>query len=212
MRAKVMVKQPVKPETSSVNSEVRSKAREMFEKLPDKEKRRAIDDGFRAEMQRLLVALVNLHDEGQEQFWASKKNLWTQWFGRESKVDLLELRDQIRRLWDRQTYIADKDRILMKWLQPRGETPAIIARFQKGAIQPNPFNLRALLAFAIVERAAKLAHCHNPGCPVPYFVAKRKDQKYCERGDCTAYAQRQYALDWWKREHSSGKKKRGTKS
>jgi|SRR5215469_8981493 len=41
--------------------------------------------------------------------------------------------------------------------------------------------------------------CGNPDCPVPYFLAKRKDQKFCERGGCTAYAQRKYALGWWKR-------------
>jgi hypothetical protein len=47
--------------------------------------------------------------------------------------------------------------------------------------------------------------CANPDCPAPYFLAKRKTQKYCERGDCTAYAQRQYALGWWKRD---GKQRR----
>jgi len=212
MRAKVMVKQRVESETSSVKSEGRSKAREMFEKLPEREKRRANEEGFRAEMQRLLVALANLHDDGQERFWASQKSLWTKWFGRESKEDLFELRDQVRRVWDRLTKLTDKNRILMKWLLPHGERPAILARFERAAILPNPFNLRAVLAFAIVERAAKLAHCYNPDCPVPYFVAKRKDQKYCERGDCTAYAQRQYALDWWKREHSSEIRKRRSKS
>jgi hypothetical protein len=41
--------------------------------------------------------------------------------------------------------------------------------------------------------------CGNPECPMPYFIASRKDQKYCERGACTTYAQRKYALGWWER-------------
>lgn len=183
----------------------------MFERLGEKEKGHALDYGFRAAMQGLLFELANLHDDGDERFWASRKSLWTQLFGRESKQRLIELRDQLRRIWNQRVDVAEKNQILMKWLEPIGDTPAIIARFEIGAMLPNPVNLRAMLAVAVIERVTKLAYCHNPDCPAPHFVARRKNQKYCERGDCTAFAQRQYALDWWKREHSSKKNKRRRK-
>jgi hypothetical protein len=207
-----MVKQKHTPETSSADSGSRSKAREAFESLSEREKGSATDFGFRSLMQSLLVELANLHDDGHERLWASRKRLWADLFKRESRDELIELRDEVRQLWDSKTDISDKNQILVKWLQPKDDKVAIIARFEIGAIQPNPFNLRAMLAVAVLERVTRLAHCHNPSCPVPYFISKRKNQKYCERGDCTAFAQRQYALDWWQREHSSEKKKGRTKS
>lgn len=53
--------------------------------------------------------------------------------------------------------------------------------------------------FLLDEAAGKVGVCGNPECVSPYFLRKRKDQKYCEREQCSAYAQRQYALGWWDR-------------
>jgi len=64
------------------------------------------------------------------------------------------------------------------------------------------------VAQAVLESAGRFARCQHPKCSLPLFVARRKGQKYCERGDCTAYAQSQYALKWWERE---GKKRRAKK-
>jgi hypothetical protein len=55
------------------------------------------------------------------------------------------------------------------------------------------------LLFLMDHSAGKTGVCGNPECPAPYFLRKRKDQKYCERGKCSAYAQRRYALGWWER-------------
>jgi len=43
----------------------------------------------------------------------------------------------------------------------------------------------------------KTAVCANPECPAPLFLKSRKTQKICEQGDCVAWAQRRYALNWW---------------
>jgi hypothetical protein len=53
--------------------------------------------------------------------------------------------------------------------------------------------------FLIDHATGKTGVCGNPQCPAAYFLRKRKDQKYCERGPCSAYAQRKYALGWWER-------------
>lgn len=58
------------------------------------------------------------------------------------------------------------------------------------------------IAFLLDYERGRVKVCGNPNCPVPYFLAKRRDQRICERGDCTAWAQRQWALNWWNMEGS----------
>jgi len=59
------------------------------------------------------------------------------------------------------------------------------------------------------DRAAgKTAICANPNCLSPFFLKKRRTQKFCDAGDCVAYAQRQYARKWWDAE---GKQQRVAK-
>jgi hypothetical protein len=69
------------------------------------------------------------------------------------------------------------------------------------------------LLFLMDHAAGKTGVCGNPECPAPYFLRKRKDQKYCERGKCSAYAQRRYALGWWERKgyELRAKKSKGSK-
>jgi hypothetical protein len=80
-----------------------------------------------------------------------------------------------------------------------------------GSVELRPKDLWASICFLFLWdlRADKLGYCENPGCPAPYFRKKRKTQKFCEAGPCVAYAQRQYALDWWNR---VGKKRREKKA
>lgn len=51
--------------------------------------------------------------------------------------------------------------------------------------------------------AKKTGFCRNPDCSSPYYLKKRRDQKYCS-SDCSEYAQGQYALKWW-RKHRKGR-------
>jgi hypothetical protein len=53
--------------------------------------------------------------------------------------------------------------------------------------------------FLLDEAAGKVGACGNPECASPYFLRKRKDQKYCGCEQCSAYAQQRYALGWWDR-------------
>lgn len=55
--------------------------------------------------------------------------------------------------------------------------------------------------------AGKTATCANPDCPNPYFIRRRKTQKYCEAGPCVAQAQREQKREWWKRNRGKGVKK-----
>ena len=62
--------------------------------------------------------------------------------------------------------------------------------------------------FSLDEAHGSLQKCHNPDCPAPFFIARRRTQKFCELGPCTAYAQRQYSNKWWR---DKGTKKRAKK-
>jgi len=42
----------------------------------------------------------------------------------------------------------------------------------------------------------KTAICENPECPAPYFLRKRKTQKFCEAGPCKNYGARQRRKKW----------------
>ena len=48
--------------------------------------------------------------------------------------------------------------------------------------------------------AGKIGFCGNPDCPAPYYMKSRSHQQFClaRKGACRAYAQRQYALKWWR--------------
>jgi hypothetical protein len=87
--------------------------------------------------------------------------------------------------------------------------PSIKARSVELTID-NLWSLICVL-FLMDHAAGKTGVCGNPECPAPYFLRKRKDQKYCERGKCSAYAQRKYALGWWERKGYDLRAKRSRK-
>jgi hypothetical protein len=43
----------------------------------------------------------------------------------------------------------------------------------------------------------KIGVCLNPDCLAPYFVRRRKTQKFCDSKACAAFAARKYAKRWW---------------
>jgi len=53
--------------------------------------------------------------------------------------------------------------------------------------------LTMLHAERIVDR---MRYCPNPHCAAPYFIAKRRSQKYCSDA-CSLPAQREYKKAWW---------------
>jgi hypothetical protein len=50
-----------------------------------------------------------------------------------------------------------------------------------------------------LQRIAKrMRHCQNPDCPAPYFLARKKGQKYC-CSKCSAPMQRAQKREWWRK-------------
>ncbi len=60
-------------------------------------------------------------------------------------------------------------------------------------------------------RAGNIGVCACPDCVTPYFLKRRRTQKFCESGPCVAWAASQYTLKWWRekgRKRSKGKRGR----
>jgi hypothetical protein len=85
-------------------------------------------------------------------------------------------------------------------------TPGFAFR-RKGSVGVYTEDLWTFICFlAVLDYArGRTGFCENPDCVAPYYLKKRRTQKICESGPCTAWAQRQYALNWWNKE---GKKRR----
>jgi hypothetical protein len=151
-----------------------------------------------AKLMELLCELANLHDDGAERF----RRLWSI-FPREPDANLLALRNDLRRMWNRNEPEAAKNAILERWITWRpGGFDALAynpweVKVGHGLLLPRPNNLRITLVMAVLgfgQKPPRLAKCNNPECVVPYFIGTRRDSKYCERGECVRYAQREYSM------------------
>ena len=159
------------------------------------------------------------------QFSAGIWDQKTRW--RNNDEELLQYRDELRLLWagpvekhgDFQARVIvptkrtvkivkgeqhnpivrpREEAILDAWLR-RMPTNQLVFKWQprfKG-IRPNPRNLGVVLAFACVEHADYLRYCRNPECDMPFFIADKKDQKYCS-DSCAAYGRKEAKRRWWK--------------
>jgi hypothetical protein len=81
-------------------------------------------------------------------------------------------------------------------------------QLESGTVDLVPGDLWTLICFLFQRDYYKLGYCENPDCPAPYFVKKRKTQKFCEAGPCVAFKQRKYALGWWNTEGKQRRQKR----
>jgi hypothetical protein len=158
----------------------------------------------------LLREFANLHDSGLVRF----RKRWSKSFREVPPEEIMKTRDELRRVWDQGTSATDKQAVLERWsewkprsfqgLRYRPWVPLLAA----GRVIAETHSLHGQLSQAVMEKFEHLARCQNPNCPAPYFLARRRDQRYCEQGECTKYGQREFALDWWNRK---GKKRRQQK-
>lgn len=172
-----------------------------------------------------MLDLANLHDEDCEKFWRYQQGQRKLLYTPLPDEALQKLRDQVRQVWDPSRPRGLKEGILLRWLQTAYESgkiteepgtgrvlmsgsPPLFPMIDLGTLFPSPSNLHAQLVLGVLKHSRRLAKCHNPECLNPYFIAKRRTQKYCERGPCTTYAQRQYALKDWNKKGRERRKKR----
>jgi hypothetical protein len=62
---------------------------------------------------------------------------------------------------------------------------------------PPPITVFEAAVFYFQRRLLDFAkHCGNPTCPAPYFIAKKKQQKFCS-SVCAEPSQRESKRKWW---------------
>lgn len=112
--------------------------------------------------------------------------------------------DKLREAWRGDLAAIEEIR---KWVNAYMTTSLT---FVKGRIEmaPKDFLGTIFLLFLRDRAAGKTAICENPDCVSPYFIKAKKTQKLCGSAACNAFAQRNYALNWW---HKEGKKQREEK-
>jgi hypothetical protein len=176
---------------------------------------------FYVSRRRLLLDVANMHDEGFDWFHRKWGNRFLSGKNAPSKLDVFKVRDELRQIWLPSIEHKRNQRIVSGWFHWRPSLPSAkmqnsaaeeVAMWEPvlktGKIVPVVGSLHAHLVQGVLEHYGRFAVCENPGCPASFFFAKRSDQKYCERGECTAYAQRMYALKWWNREGKAQRKRK----
>lgn len=106
----------------------------------------------------------------------------------------------LRKIWTRSTAFPEKQKIVDAWLvaaTKRLGRAGIHAWLGRGRLEFALESFPGQFVTAILENYWRFQVCSNPECPAKYFFAKRSTQRYCERGECTRYAQRQHALKYW---------------
>jgi len=157
----------------------------------------------------LLREVANLREDGITRF----KKL-SPFFERYNGQELLLLRDELRALWTRDMAMsvtvriawkeyserlkADRERepekfgtatlqefICNRWLDRAHGGIVVVWEGRKREIQPDPYELPALLAYCSLLNGDRLRVCRNRDCLAPYFVVSRRDQRYCS-AECAA--------------------------
>ena len=83
---------------------------------------------------------------------------------------------------------------------------------QYWANQPGPaFDPFLLVILRALHLADRMRYCPNSTCPAPYFIAKRRSQKYCSDA-CALPAQREFKRAWWAEHGSEWRGKRKAKA
>ena len=112
-------------------------------------------------------------------------------------------RDQLRAAWR-----GDKKELAE--LGEKGMGSFFRWRFtgKRAELLPNDLWAALVGLFLRDHAAGRTAICANPNCPNPYFIRKRKTQKYCDAGPCVEYGARLRANLWWARHGNEWREKR----
>jgi hypothetical protein len=185
---------------------------------------------------RLLATLANLPDDGASRLrerWKSHlpdaailqardelRLLWSHFVPAELGEDGDSLKHPVPILSDYAERLSDgwhgelmekplPQLVCEMWLKEAGAgaLPALLVDWRNRRLRPNPRSLPIALVWGCLHNADRLAYCRNPACAAPYFVAKRKDQKYCS-ARCAAPAARAAKRRWWKANRAASGRKR----
>jgi hypothetical protein len=166
--------------------------------------------------QRLLLDWVNLdflrgRDDQLRRFRARHKDV----IGPLRDGDLQDLRDELRLVWDEQDrrrqdwYIFRlRDSFhrygIMHDITEKREAPSPQRLAGRLSEPPEITAFEAAMFYFQRQLAASAKHCRNETCPAPYFIAKKKWQKFCSE-KCTGPANRESKREWWRKNRAKSR-------
>jgi len=106
----------------------------------------------------------------------------------------------LQKIWPKSVPIDAKQVMVDAWLcaaTKRLVGAGLHAWLVTGRLEFDYKSFPGQFVVAILENWRRFAVCGNPECEERYFFAKRSTQRYCERGECTRYALRKKAKNWW---------------
>jgi hypothetical protein len=158
---------------------------------------------------------VNIQAEAYEAGHESPSN-W-------SEADLLRtywlpnLRDAVRVVWKQTDLVARQWgvlNILGTYFVTGGSRRVVgpilgpLDPFAYAPGTPGPCGSVLLL---LVKYSDLIRYCADPGCPTPFFIARRRSQRFCSDG-CARPAQQKAKRDWWARNGKKWRRSRRAKS
>jgi hypothetical protein len=98
---------------------------------------------------------------------------------------------------------------VLEWGERRPGSQDWFISWHDGLIRPLPdANFRGTVAWGFLRLSEEIVYCQNPSCPAPFYLRRRRDQKYCTANDeCARFAGREAARRYW---HSKGQPKTKT--
>ena len=108
----------------------------------------------------------------------------------------LRKRDVLRRIWRADEYANDYVKLLLysSEISPH----RVEFNWKRGEIVYQPLDNFERAVYALFRNSGLAKVCENPDCPAPYFIAKRRSQRYCGE-DCASVYQRLWKRKWWKK-------------
>jgi hypothetical protein len=164
-----------------------------------------VDEKMREFRQKLLEDLANV-----EQLDSVRIRKILDHFEPETPTMIANAQANLRSIWERSTPTREKQRIVDAWLMAatkRLGRAGLRAWLGAGRLEFDYHSFPGQFVGAILENWWRFQVCANPDCTARYFLAKRSTQRYCEQGECTRFAQRRHALNWWR---TKGKVRRST--
>jgi hypothetical protein len=161
------------------------------------------DRKMRQHRKRLLCELANIPEASK---FPIRHKHTAQLFGIESlpAEALQRTKGTLQYIWPRDVEPEKKQAVVQLLLSVAIDLPnhgGVFAPLLSQQLEFHPKNFLGQVVIGVLENWPTMAKCENPDCVVPYFLAKRNTQKYCERGECTRYALRKKAREHWRKKH-----------
>ena len=111
-------------------------------------------------------------------------------------------------------FFMARNKLRDAWRQPTTlgreiELMGILYRYASGRPDGPEVDNFTIMMLHATRLADRMRYCLNPACVAPYFIARRRSQKYCSDA-CSAPRQREYKRLWWSAHGEEWRRERKT--